>query len=350
MAGTFRDMGYKVHLVGRKKKHSLPLPDNENGATRFNMIFRKGPLFYAAYNLRLFFYLLSRRRPLFLVSVDLDTLPATYLAGRIRGIPILYDSHEYFTEVPELADRSFVRKVWEIIERAIVPRLHHAIAVSDSIANAYTEKYGVPFNTIRNFSRKRTVDVDTDLTDAYPSKYRLIYQGALNLGRGIELMIDSMQWLPETTLFIVGDGDISVELKQRVYKLHLSDRVVFPGRIPPDKLIALTSQCDLGLSLEEDMGLNYRWALPNKIFDYIQARIPVLCSDLPEMAGVIERFEIGQVCKSREPEAIAHQISWMVKDQSSRDHWKQMLEIAASELCWEREEVKLKAIISEIIG
>jgi glycosyltransferase involved in cell wall biosynthesis len=317
---------------------------------RFRMLFKRGPLFYAFYNLRLFFFLLFRRRPVMLVSVDLDTLAAGYLVSKLRNIPLLYDSHEYFTEVPELVDRRRVKRTWERIEGMIVPRLRAGIAVSDSIAAVYREKYGVDFRTIRNVPVSMEPGAFPELRDTYPSAYKLIYQGALNRGRGIELMIEAMRYIPDTMLFVVGDGDIRTALQQMVHRLKLTDRVAFPGRIPPGRLAGLTAQCDLGFSLEEDLGLNYRMALPNKIFDYIQARVPVLCSDLPEMASLVEEYGVGEVCRERSPQAIAGQVREMLKDVEKRNRWKEQLDNAARELCWEREEQKLLVLVDELLG
>ena len=317
---------------------------------RFRMLFKRGPLFYAFYNLRLFFYLLFRSRPVMLVSVDLDTLPANYLVSKLRSIPLLYDSHEYFTEVPELLGRRRVQRTWERIEGMIVPRLNAGIAVSDSIAAVYSEKYGVDFRTIRNVPVSRDAVAFPELRDTYPSAYKLIYQGALNRGRGIELMIEAMRYIPETLLFVVGDGDIRTALQAMVHRLKLTDRVVFPGRIPPGRLAGLTAQCDLGFSMEEDLGLNYRMALPNKIFDYIQARVPVLCSDLPEMAALVEQYGVGEVCRERSPQGLAGKVREILKNVEKRNRWKEQLDKAARELCWEREEQKLVVLVDELLG
>jgi glycosyltransferase involved in cell wall biosynthesis len=350
MAGTMVRLGYQVQLVGRKLPGSLPVDTHIFRIKRFRMLFRKGPLFYAFYNMRLFFFLLFRRRPVMLVSVDLDTLAAGYLVSRLRRIPILYDSHEYFTEVPELVDRPHVKRTWEFIEGRIVPRLRAGIAVSDSIAEVYRVKYGVEFRTIRNVPVSVDPGVFPELHDTYPSAYKLIYQGALNRGRGIELMIEAMRYVPDTMLFTAGDGDIRTALQSLVHRLKLTDRVVFPGRIPPRRLVAITAQCDIGFSLEEDLGLNYRLALPNKIFDYIQARVPVLCSDLPEMAALVQQYGVGEVCRERSPQALAGQVREILKNVEKQNRWKEQLDKAARELCWEREEQKLVLLVEELTG
>src|SRR6185436_13246094 len=114
--------GNKVVLVGRKLRKSLPLDSRPYKTIRFNLWFEKGPLFYASYNLRLFIFLMFNGADILLAN-DLDTLPANYLAARFNNIILVYDSHEYFTGVPELENRPLVKKIWKSIEQFIFPQL-----------------------------------------------------------------------------------------------------------------------------------------------------------------------------------------------------------------------------------
>ncbi len=348
MIGTLLKEDSEVFLIGRLLPNSLPMPDVSYRYKRLRRGFRKGPLFYAFFNTRLFFILLFKKRPDLLISNDLDTLLANFLVSKIRRIPVLYDSHEYFTEVPELIHRPATKKVWERIEGRILPKLTYAITVSDSIAAEYSKKYATKFRVVRNLSEARIPESDPAFHDHYPSRYKLIYQGALNLGRGLELLINSMQWMQDTMLLIAGDGDIRIDLQKLVQELKVTDKVIFLGKMPPQMLHKITSQCDLGISLEEDLGLNYRMALPNKIFDYIQARIPVLCSDLPEMRNLVEKYQVGEIVRDREPGKISSQILEILKNQQNRSKWDENLDIAALELCWENEEKKLVEILNKI--
>jgi len=350
IARTLVDDGYSVHIIGRKLPNSLSLSDVVFTYHRFRMVFTKGPLFYAFFNLRLLVNLLLIRKPALLYSIDLDTLAANSIASRMRGIPLVYDSHEYFTEVPELVGRNRVKKFWEFIERRYLPAVKHAITVSNSIAAEYLQKYGVSFITVRNVPEERKQE---KLEPVYPvsddKEYRIIYQGALNLGRGIELMIRSMQFQEEGLLYIAGDGDITRDLQKLCDDLDLNDRVIFAGRLSPVELQSLTMACDLGLSLEEDMGLSYRMSLPNKIFDYVQARIPVICSDLPEMKKLVSSYGIGEMLEKREPEELAIQIKRLLAKNKEGVELRQNLEKAAHELNWENEKGKLVELIRNAI-
>jgi glycosyltransferase involved in cell wall biosynthesis len=168
----------------------------------------------------------------------------------------------------------------------------------------------------------------------------IIYQGVLNVGRGLENMISAMKHLDDFQLQIFGGGDIEDRLKQLSRDLGVEARVNFMGRIPFGQLRAYTRQASLGISLEEERGLNYRFALPNKLFDYVQAGIPVLVSGLPEMRRIVEEYGIGQILDDPEPQNLARQIREMMGSDEWRMQWKKNLSKAAAELCWEKEEQK----------
>ncbi|MBN2697585.1 MAG: glycosyltransferase [Bacteroidales bacterium] len=341
------ERGMEVTWIGRRLKNSPDTGETAFRVKRFRMLFTSGPLFYACYNLRLFFYLLFRRRPLLLVSNDLDTLPANYLVSKIRRVHLLYDSHEYFTGVPELIGRPRVQKLWKRIEGLLVPGLKLAMTVSPSIANLYREKYHVDFEVVRNLPRKRGPVKDASFRLLYEGKNIILYQGAVNLGRGLELLIETMIFLEQTVFLIAGDGDIVNDLRALIRERDLGDRVFLLGRLQPEELFRITCNADLGTSMEEDLGLNYRFALPNKIFDYIQARIPVLCSDLPEMKAVVEDYKIGIATPVREPEKLAEIIEGMLVGRKE-GRWETALEGASRQLCWENESAVLDRMLSKL--
>ncbi len=339
-AHTLKKTEARITIVGRRFRHNKYIPDPRFRAIRMNLIFNKGPLFYAEYNIRLFFRLLVMKADV-LVSNDLDTLPAIYLVSKIKRTGLLYDSHEYYTEVPELKNRPFVRGIWEKIESRILPRIRFSSTVSRPIAEAYNTKYGIHMEVIRNLPFR--------IPEGSPPKFRLqkqsekiiIYQGVLNMGRGLEMAIEAMRYTDNAQLVIVGQGDVEMELKELSRSPGLSGRVTFTGRISPDRLYEYTVQADLGISLEEDRGLNYRFALPNKVFDYIQAGVPVLVSDLPEVKSLVLQYDVGMINSAKTPSALGGLFNQILGDESRVKAWKLNLKKAACELCWENEEQKL---------
>src|SRR6056297_1687310 len=149
---TLHHAGFNVLLAGRKLPQSLPLASRSYDTRRFRLLFRKGPLFYLCFNLRLLFFLLVSKADVLLAN-DLDALPANFLASKVKRCPLVYDSHELFPEVPELVDRPRIKRIWEWLERKMVPGLAHAFTVRESIARYYREKYGTSFRVVRNVPR-----------------------------------------------------------------------------------------------------------------------------------------------------------------------------------------------------
>jgi glycosyltransferase involved in cell wall biosynthesis len=338
---TLLKSGAKVKLIGRKFKNSPDISNREYHGKRFRFLVNKGPVFYLMYNIRLFFYLLTREKSSILLACDLDTLPANFLASHLRGFTLLYDSHEYFTEVPELKDRPFVRNIWLMIERFILPRLKYAYTVSEAIAAEYSKLYGVNFEVIRNLPLTRNKIENYPLPDWIQMKKKIIYQGAVNIGRGIEEVIEALKKMENVVFIIAGEGDIYQSLKDFVNREKLNNKVYFTGRIALNQLPGLTIQGDIGISLEHDLGKSYRYALPNKVFDYIQAGVPALVADLPVMRKVVDEFNIGMIAESHEADYLKEKLEFMLNNAESRKLWIKNCREAAEELCWEKEESKM---------
>ncbi|MEG1762210.1 MAG: glycosyltransferase [Bacteroidales bacterium] len=346
---VFTKENYEVILVGILRPKSQNISIRKYKIKRLKLCFKKNIFFYAELQIRLFFYLLFKKCDI-LYANDLDTLLPNFLIHKIKQIPLIYDSHEYFTEVPELKQNTFAKKTWERLEKCLFPHLKNVITVCDSIADIYTNKYKIPIHVIRNVPTQKTKAISslkTDLKIAEATKI-ILYQGAINIDRGIEEAIEAMLFLENCILLIVGDGDILQDLKQKTKALSLSNKVIFTGRIPLEKLMDYTSIADLGISLEKDSNLNYKYCLPNKLFDYIQAEIPVLVSPLIEMQNIIQKYTIGSLLRSHNPAQIAMQIQEIFNDQTQYSVYVENTKKAKKILCWEEEQKIVKNIIENL--
>ncbi len=343
---TLQKMGFEILLVGRKLPVSLPVAGRNYRTKRFKLPFIRGPLFYASYNIRLFFFLLFSKFDV-LLSNDLDTLPANFLASKIRKKPLVYDSHEYFTEVPELVNRPKVKRIWERIEQNILPQIRYSTTVCQSIADIYNRIYGSQFQVVRNLPV--ATEKPSNLINENKTEKIILYQGALNIGRGLEQAILAMKLIKNARFVLAGDGDIRKQLEEQVQKENLHGKVFFKGRLSIEELKTLTPTADLGLSIEEDLGLNYRFALPNKLFDYIQAQVPVLVTNLPEMAAIVNHYNIGAIAESPEPSVLAEKINDSLNNEEKRRIWKNNLPRAAKELTWKNEEKVIHSIFSQFL-
>ncbi len=342
-------LGYEVLLVGRKLPGSLPL-DRPYRTKRLRLLFNKGPLFYAEYNLRLFLFLLFSKATLFL-SNDLDTLLPNFLVARIRRKKLVYDSHEFYTEVPELVDRPKVRAVWLAIERWIFPKLRTVITVNGSIAAAYAERYGNKVHVVRNISPVRDLGPlpSREELGLPQEKHILVLQGAgINVQRGAEEAVLAMQELPDCLLLIIGGGDAWPVLEQMVRVHGLQDRVQLMGKMPYERMMAYTRNADLGLTLDKDTNLNYRFSLPNKLFDYLHAGIPVLATDLPEVAAVVRAHDCGVVVPHAGPAAVAGAVAALFNDPERYARLRRNATFAARELDGAQEAAKLRQILENL--
>jgi glycosyltransferase involved in cell wall biosynthesis len=346
---VLKECGYEVVLHGRLLKHSLSIPSWPFKVKRAKLVFTKGPLFYFFYNLRLLVFLLFQKANL-LVANDLDTLPANYLASRLKKIPLIYDSHELFCDVPELLKTPFKRKIWQTIESYIVPKLRFCIAVNESIAGIYSKKYGVPFISVRNIpSVPNTFRKISKSELGLPeSKFILILQGAgLNMDRGAEELIESMPFVENALLLIIGSGDNWIALQNLSRKLNLENKIRFISKLPRAELLQHTAVADLGLSLDKNTNPNYYYSLPNKVFDYIHCSVPVLASRLPEIENILTVYQVGTFIENHQPEHIANKINSLLGSEELAAY-KTCTYKAQKELNWEMEKTKLKTLIDEI--
>jgi glycosyltransferase involved in cell wall biosynthesis len=333
-------------VICRKLKTSPPINETPYKYIRLNMFFNKKALMYAEFNIRLFLILLFKKAD-FLIANDLDTLLGAFLAAKLKRKPIIYDSHEYFTEVPEIQNRKWVKKTWLMIEEFLFPKLKTIYTVNQSIANIYKNKYHKKIGIIRNLSPvwKNNHYKTRNELGLPENKHILIIQGTgINIDRGAEEIIEAMQYINNAILLIIGSGQVIPVLKKMNEDLKLQDKIIFINQIPYEELKHYTKNADLGLSLDKDTNLNYRYSLPNKLFSYIQAQTPILASDLPEISAIINKYKIGEIIATHNPKTIATTINNIFNDESKIKIWKENLKIAAIDLSWEKEEEKLLAI------
>ncbi len=341
---------FDVTLCGRLLKNSQPLSKTKYKTVRFRLPFSKGAKFYAVYNLRLFFYLLFHKADA-LLSNDLDTLLANSWAKKFKPrCKLYYDSHEYFLGVPELINRPKIQNIWQKIERKYVPKVHKMYTVNQSIANLYQKEYNREVKVVRNISDIQQVKIiyrrkDLGLPE---NKNIVIIQGAgINIDRGAEETIDAIKLIDNCVVIFVGDGDVVPLLKQKVKQENLEDKVLFFGKRPYNELMNFTALCDIGISLDKDTNINYRFSLPNKIFDYIHAGIPMLVSNLTEVKKIVNGYKIGIVVENHQPKTIAQAINKMLTNKNLYQTFKTNTIKAAQQLTWQNECEVLKDIYAD---
>ena len=333
---TLHKLGYEVLLAGRKSNRSFILKDLPYKSIRFQNPFQKGPFMYLVFNLQLFFYLLFAKADI-LWSNDLDTLLPNFMISRLKNLKLIYDSHEYFTES---VYKKSSRKIWELLERNLFPRLKNVITVNDSIKKIYENKYSVPVTVIRNvpyqFDRNNARYAPVLPAD----KKNLIIQGmGINENRGAEEAVLMMQYLPEEFhLYFIGNGTVLNKLELMVIDLKLQSKITFIGPLPYEQMMQYTMQGFLGLIFEKvAVSDEHLYSLPNKLFDYIHAGIPVLSSEAVEIKSIITKYNAGTFINNFNPEEMAGKVIEISEDNQRYDLWKQNTTDASKELNWENE-------------
>ena len=290
----------------------------------------------------------AKEHPDIVWANDTDTLLGCWLAARRCGAKLVLDCHELFPEVPEIQHKPVVKCVWRTLERWLMPKCDALLTVCNSIADYYRQRYGVTMAVVRNLpdgevreegGKRKAEHLATQ--DGSARFSTLLYQGKVNVGRGVDWAIDAMEWLTESRLVVAGDGDLEQRMRAYAASKPWADRITFLGRLKPDELHALTPQADVGLVMLEDMGLNYHYALPNRIGDFVQAGVPLVVSDLPEMSAVVHRYRIGEVMRGTGGRALAESIRRVLaKGKANYD-----FTLARRDMDWNKEkEILIKTV------
>jgi glycosyltransferase involved in cell wall biosynthesis len=342
--------GVDVTLVGRCYGDSPTLAKRPYKTKRLRLLFRRNWIFYAEYNIRLFFYLLFKKCDI-LIANDLDTLLPNYLISKLRRKKLVYDSHEYFCGELSVVSNPVALKAWSAIERFCFPKLKTVITVSQSIVDQYEKEYGIRPYLVRNIPPAHCFPVTaTRQSLGMPEgKTVLLLQGnSINEGRGGEEIVQAMQFLPDYHLFVVGGGSLIPLLKQMTEEMHLEQRITFVERQTPENLFNYTSLADIGMAIDTDVSANLRFSLPNKIFEYIKAGTPMVVSNLVERVRIVRQYDVGSVAEVVSPESIAQavrQLSTPERMSVCRENCK----IAARELTWENEEKILEEVYNPLL-
>lgn len=336
--------GYDVLLVGRKRPFSEQLTEQPYEQHRLNGRFEKGFLFYAEFNIRLFFFLLSQKLDV-INTIDLDSITACFCASRVKNKTIIYDAHEYFTEMEEVVERPFVKKVWTRIEKWTVPKIKFGYTVSRGYARLFQEKYGVDYQIVRNVSERKP-DPDPIQND----RPYILYQGAVNVGRGLKELILAMHQINDHELIICGLGNAYDEMRELVKNEKLDSKVTFKGYVDPDELKRFTVGAKLGFTLFSNAGLSNQHSLANRFFDYYHSGIPQIAMKYPEYENFNREFEVAKLIDSLDPETLASAIKEVVENEQYRQQLIENAKKAREVHNWQKDEKTLLEVYERALS
>ena len=334
IAGTLARNGFDVMLVGRKIKRSLPLQPKHFEQTRLNCFFEKGFLFYAAYNFRLFFFLLFKRADI-LCAIDLDTILPVYFVSSIKRQKRVYDAHELFTEQKEIVSRPGIHRFWLMIEGFAVPKFRKGYTVNDMLVKEFNKRYQVQYELVRNLPFYRVSADGTNMPDK-----TIIYQGAVNEGRCFETLMPAMEHV-QARLIIYGTGNFLEQAKQLTRQYQLQDKILFYGPLLPEALAERTQQAYIGITLFEAGGMNQFYSLANRFFDYIMAGKPQVCVNYPAYASINSEYEVAYLVDDTQPGSIAAALNRLLTDNALYTRLQTNCLQAREILNWEDEQDKL---------
>ncbi|MGE8433408.1 glycosyltransferase family 4 protein [Chryseobacterium joostei] len=337
---TLHESGYTIDLIGNDWKGAEKM-QRPYSFSRIHIISKSLKTAYFEFNWKLYHELKRKAdKNTILHANDIDALFPNYLIAKKLNIPLVFDSHEIFSEMPAVQGK-MSQKLWRYVERTVIPKLTWMITASGSYAKWFQKTYGIHPVVVQNAPRK--MNFDFGIPENNPKI--LLYQGAINPFRGIDKVIMAMHHLNNVVLKIAGDGPRKEEYENLVVQEKLQDKVQFLGQLMPEDLRKVTITADCGMSIEENGGDSYLYSLPNKVLDCIQGRVPLILSNIPELQNIKNQFDVGEIIPNHHPKNIAAAVEKVLN--KGRKNYLEELEKASKALCWENEEIKLLEVFNK---
>lgn len=284
---------------------------------------------------------------------DLYTLPAMHAAARRHGGRLAFDARELYPHLPTTVGKPWARAVWHLVQRAYLRRADAVFTVSQSIAEHLGRTYGIaPPAVLYNAPPACPVAPSNILRQRLglpEDVVILLHSGHVRVGRHAPLLVDVMLQLHGAVLVFLGDGPLRPLLEERVRERDLQERVYFLDPVPPDDLLPVVASADVGLVLLENTCLNLRYALPNKLFEYLTAGLPVLASDLPELRRVVAQHEVGCLVNPDDLSALTRMLQRMIDDAEARRRWAAHAPHAVETFSWNRTSKLFKQIYQSLL-
>ncbi|MBI5511319.1 MAG: glycosyltransferase [Deltaproteobacteria bacterium] len=344
-ASTLAGAGYDVLLLAQAGT-GLPAVEHRGGV-RVRRLASATAGYYAAavaHGLRF--------RPKVVHCHDLDTLLPGALVAKTRAATLVFDAHELWTERASLTGGAWSRLHrgrYRVLERLLIGRADAVITVSDGIKDELVRRYRITAPTVllNTPSMKRgTGGLRRAIATDAPV---LLYVGGIQPHRGLEVAVAALAELREVVLVLLGPawGATVQGLQAQAVALGVLERLQILPPVPPADVTAWAADADVGLCVIPPVSLSYRLALPNKLFEYALAGLPVVASDAPEIKRYVSRFHLGITVAAPEPQALAAAVRALLADRrGARVHEPDPAVVAA--LCWELQAEKLNALYARL--
>lgn len=312
----------------------------------FKLVKKKNSLpYYLKFLSTLFKELLKTNSSIYLAE-DIFTLPIVTFIAKFRGAKLYYNSREFYAFLAGLRNKPKTQSIIRKLENFFIKKVDAVLVTGEGDAEFLQEYYGIN-NTvvIRNLplNQKATEPKDFHTMLNIPiSNTILLYQGVILEGRGFEPLFNAMTKILNCNLVVLGTGVFKTKYEKLASELGIEKRIHFLGNIDQSELINYTAGADIGVSLIENISKSYYYALPNKLFEYIMANIPVLVSDLPQMKKIVENYYVGKVASLEKENDLEIVLSEMLSDKEKIEYYRRNTIEALKELNWQKEFEKVK--------
>jgi len=276
---------------------------------------------------------------------DIYTLPFAVIFGKLKRAKIYYDSRELFGYLAGLKEKKIKQAFWKWTEKFFIRKADYVIVTGPMDGEFLKKEYGIKkIILLRNLPRYYKLTLQLDLRSHLnidKAKKIILYQGVLLKGRGIEKVFTVLKELPNHVFVIAGGGEYEEHYQKLAEQMNLTDQIFFLGKLTQEDLPQVTASVDIGVSLIENLSTSYYYALPNKLFEYIMAEVPVIVSNLPQMKAVVEKYDVGFAVDIDNKAELITAIKKLSEDSKLYESKKQNCQIASQELNWEKEVTNL---------
>jgi glycosyltransferase involved in cell wall biosynthesis len=288
-------------------------------------------------------------------ACELTALPACYIVSRLLRKPLIFEIYDLQFPVPETGV-AFWRRVGAYLYGILLPRCAAVIVTSPFHTKEIRDRFRTPaLALVRNIPKYREVQ-KTDRLRQYlglsPSTRIALYQGYIQSDRGLDALVHVAPFLEvDTVIVIKGKGSDQARLEALIADRGVADRIKVIPFVPYDEMLDWVASADIGLIVHPpDFSLNVQTLLPNKLFEYLMAGLPVLTSDIGAVVDIVQDYDVGQVVTSVEPGAIGAAINAMLADDAALHRMSQnALEAARNELNWEKESLQLVRLYEDFV-
>jgi glycosyltransferase involved in cell wall biosynthesis len=286
------------------------------------------------------------------IAADLYTLPASARAARRRAVPLVYDSRELYSSIAALQGRRTMQRFWALLERVYAKRAQLLLTVNESIADLLLQRGYDNVVVLRNLPDWRKPSRTQRLREVcgLPGHITiLLSQGGLQQGRGAFTALEAVHALPDCALVFLGDGPLGPCIRARAAELDITHRVHVLPSVPARELAEWTASADIGLCLVEELGESYRLSLPNKLFEYLAAGLPIIASDLPEIAKVLRESRAGYLVRPSSSEDVATGLRRLTTDAAFRNACRDNANQASEKYTWALERDRLLQALDRLL-